>query len=151
MKHTFCSNPKRKGWEDCSTHPSPSFAWWKSLHSFRKVKMYKTIHKASNIRIFSLRKRQHTVLVNWNKQNKIKSLKLKRKTWHHLAWDFNFLVWIHKWKLLHFLQAIRLDSPEGSSLSVAERENENGPLPPLYKINASMNKKPYTQKLSLST
>jgi hypothetical protein len=35
IAHTFCSNPKRKGCEDCSTHPSPSFAWWKSWQSFK--------------------------------------------------------------------------------------------------------------------
>jgi hypothetical protein len=25
--------PNRTGWEDCSTHPSPSLAWWNSLQS----------------------------------------------------------------------------------------------------------------------
>lgn len=36
--HTFCIKPKRNGWEDCSTHPSPSLAWWKSWQSFKMKK-----------------------------------------------------------------------------------------------------------------
>lgn len=31
---TFCSMPNRTGWKDCSTHPSPSLAWWNSLQSW---------------------------------------------------------------------------------------------------------------------
>jgi hypothetical protein len=44
-------------------------------------------------------------------------------TWHHLARDFCFLVCIQRWKPPHFLQAIRLESPNGSSPSASECPN----------------------------
>lgn len=113
---TFCKIPKNNGWEDCSTHPSPSLAWWNSLQSYRSgLKFRYTVysHESENAGAFFLRFLSFWRFIMTNIE------RIKVKTWHHLAVDFDFFVWIQTWKAPHFLQAICLDSPKGSSPSAA--------------------------------
>lgn len=75
------------------------------------------------------------------KKNCVQVQKAKGKTWHHLARDFDFFVSNQTWKLLHFLQAIRLDSPMGSSPSASEctLPEAKKPCLPFWEINPVKN------------
>ena len=130
LYNTFCNIPKSKGWEDCSTHPSPSLAWWKSLHSFNIYKHWQ-IHTIS-MKIYKENTHiKYTASTNRVLQwcpvliQELTEVKIIH-TWHHLALNLDFLVRNHIWKLPHFLHEILLDSASGSSPSPSDLANPLG-------------------------